>query len=160
MATKTEKSTEVVPASATSVVHRDELQAVIAKAVTEMKQTDFDAEQQMLDILEANSIEELLNATTVLHLADLIGTPITIHGATLGDSKFEDSLLPMYAVIRAEFDDGSRQLITCGAAQVIGVLVAAQAKGWFPFRCAASSIVAASGNTVIKLENPPERVRR
>ena len=157
MATKTNPSAEVVPASTTSLVHRDELQAVIAKAVSEMKQTEFDAEQQMLDILEANSIEELLSASEVLHLADLIGTPITIHGATLGDSKFEDSMLPMYAVIRAEFDDGKRALITCGAAQVIGVLVTAQAKGWFPFRAAAQSAIAGSGNTVIKLGNPPAR---
>jgi len=150
MSTKTaSKSTDV------ATTRKDQLLAVANAAMSEMRSDEYDAEEALLQILEAESIEDALSSD-VVHLTDIIGTTMTVHSATLQESKFADSMMPAYAVMRVEFEDGSKAIVTTGATQPLSVLITAQAKQWFPFKCSSVMLTAASGNDVIKLVTVPK----
>jgi hypothetical protein len=141
---------ETTTATAVEVSRSEKLREIAAAAIAEMQATEFDSEQMMFDILEANSLDDILDSQ-VVHLKDIIGIPITILSAQLQESKFEDGMIPAYAVMRVEFDSGERAVVTCGASQVIAALVKAQIAGWYPFRCNTVSIKTGAGFEVIKL---------
>ncbi len=149
------KGNNVAKTNTTVVVdRREELQQMAATAIAAMKSTEFDTEQMMFDIMDADSIDDILGSE-VLHLRDIIGVPFTVNGAELQDSTYEVGFMPVYAVMRVTFDDGQSGIVTTGAAQVVATLVAATAKEWFPFRVSTVEIITSSGNSVVKFVKAP-----
>lgn len=141
------------PATATAsavALNEDQKRELIQKAMVELKASEFDAEQQIFDFLDAMSIDDILDSQ-VIHLEDIIGTPMTVKSAQLQDSTYENSMLPAYAVMRVEFDDGTTGIVTTGATQIVSALLAIQTKGWFPFRCNTVELQTSGGNRVFKL---------
>lgn len=133
---------------------KEEMQAQLAATIAEMKSDDFDPEQLMLDVMEAQTIDDILG-DSVVHMKEIIGTPMTVHSAQLQNSGFEESAIPAYAVMRVQFDDGRRAVVTCGALQVVMALIAAQKRGFFPFRCSSVMVTSSKGNDVIRLTAAP-----
>lgn len=130
------------------------LQKMVDDAVADMTADEFDVGKMITDIMAAETLDDVLG-TNVIGLRDIIGTPMTIHSAELQKSTFEDSPMPTYSVMRVEFDDGERALVTSGAVQVVAALVKFHHEGWFPTRVSSVAIETGSGNTVIKLTKPP-----
>lgn len=128
--------------------------AVAAKAMAEMQAGEFDTEQMMFDIMEAQSIDDILDSD-VVHLKDIIGTPFTVESAELQKSEYADSFIPAYAVMHVAFDDGTKAIVTTGATQVVAALVKAHSAGWFPFRVSTAMLTTSNGNDVIKLVRAP-----
>lgn len=149
---------QVVTAAEVEAVRQEKLREIASQAIAEMKEAgaDFDEEQMMFDILEAQSFEDILGES-VIHLKDIIGVPITVHSCTLQESKFEGGFLPAYAVMRVEFDDGARAVVTTGAAQVVASMVKAHAAGWFPVRFSTTMITTGNGFDVIKMAKAPDK---
>jgi hypothetical protein len=153
MVTKTKpESTELVPTS----VDLTKLPAAIQAAINEMSEQDgeFDPERMILDIMEATSLDDILESTAV-HLKDIIGVPFTINSAKLQDSDYDESTLPKYAVIFATLDDGENIVITTGAATVVAQVVKAHMMKGFPWRVSSSLATSSRGYDVIKLRKAP-----
>jgi len=142
-------STEVVSTS----VDLEKLPESIRAAIAEMSEgdaTDFDPERMILDIMEAQNLDDILESTAV-HLKDIIGVPFTINSVKLQDSEYTDSTLPKYAVIFATLDDGENIVITTGATTVVAQCVKAHMLKGFPWRVSSSMATSAKGFDVVKL---------
>ncbi len=124
----------------------------IQLAITEMKVQpgEFDYEKMLSDIFEADSLDAALDTADVVHLQDIIGTPITIRGAHLADSDFAGSVLPVFAIMDVTYDNGDEAIVTVGATQCVALLVKAHTAGWFPMRVNTRSDTTSAGNTVIR----------
>ena len=137
---------------------KESAMAVAQKAIVEMSSSgEFDYEEMITGIMEAESIDELLSSE-VVHLKDIIGTPFTVHSAQVQQSEYKDSFLPVYAVMKVTYDDGREAIVTTGATQVVAVMVKAHASGFFPFRCSTSMTTTSNGNDVVKLIKAPDKL--
>ncbi len=152
------KEPELLPdVVSTPKVDLDRLPDAIRRTIAEMSQdeaTEYNPERMILDIMEAQSIDDILESTAV-HLRDIIGVPFTINRVKLQESDYEASTLPKYAVIFATLDDGENVVITTGAATVVAQCVKATMEGWLPMRVSSSVAVSSKGYDVVKLRKAP-----
>lgn len=108
------------------------LTKTFADAAKEMVNEGATAESIALDILNANSVDDILGST-VIALSDIIGTPFTIHSASLNESDFADGL-GAYVAMQVTFDDGTKSVVTSGATSVVAQVVSMHQKGYLPYR--------------------------
>lgn len=111
---------------------QQQLYATMEEAAASMVQEGATAESIALDILNADSIDDILGKT-VIGLQDIIGTPFTIHSGRLNKSDFTDGL-PAYVVMDVEFDDGTKGVVTSGAMSVVAQVIAMHKGGYLPYR--------------------------
>ena len=130
--------------------------AAAQSAMAEMQSGEFDSEKMMFDIMEADSLDAILESD-VVHMKDIIGTPITVNSAELQKSEYEASFIPAYAVMRVTYDDGTDAIVTTGATQIVATLVKAHSAGWFPFRVSTVMLQTGAGNDVIKFVKAPPK---
>lgn len=154
MAKTTEVATSATNGAVDIAPDRAQAIAVAQAAMAEMKSTEFDTEQMLVDIMQAQSMDDILGSE-VVHLKDIIGVPFTVLSAELQESKFEDSFIPAYAVMRVKFDDGNTAIVTTGASQVVATLVKMHANKWFPYRVGTAMLTTSKGNDVVKFVKPP-----
>jgi hypothetical protein len=100
----------------------------------EMVESDEDVANQIGErIMNAQSLEEALSASAskLDKARDLVGRNMTIQRATL---RRTDQGLGVYAVIEA-IDHETEDFVTfsCGAANVLRMLVKAKQADWYPF---------------------------
>lgn len=156
---ETTMTTKAVAKNPTAVEKAKRVRELAQRAMTEMKSSgEFDAEQMILDIMEADDLDALLDSSTVYHLRDIVGTPFTINRVELQESDYAESALPAYAVIYAVLDDEREVIVTTGATTVVAQLVKMHMAGWFPARVSSTSDETSNGYTVIKLCKAPEPV--
>jgi hypothetical protein len=93
-------------------------------------------------ILGAETSAEVLAATSMRTVEDLIGTDpgahsplLRIHGAKPLASTFEDGPSCFAVVDVEEVASGQRYKLTCGARAVQAAILAHTYRGWLPFEC-------------------------
>src|ERR1700722_17811200 len=87
-------------------------------------------------IMEAKSLEELLNPPQdTLNEDTLAGTPFMVYGIEWRRTTYtEAGGLPIYAMVTIVRPGSSdRELLTCGATNVVAALRTAEKNGWLPF---------------------------
>lgn len=137
-------------AVATKPVDKAEIvKSRLAQATAEMTNPTKTAEEIAYDILQANTLEEILGST-VLHMEDLEGQSFMVKGASLTASDYKEGL-GAYAVIDAVMGNGERAVIISGATNVVAQLIAMHAKKFYPAWVQFKSAQTGSGFTAWRL---------
>lgn len=85
-------------------------------------------------ILEASSINEILNQQTNLKVEDIEGEPLTIQSASFMSSGFKEGP-GIYAIIQAVRENtGEVVNVSCGGTNVLAQIIRAMQLGAMPFR--------------------------
>jgi len=104
------------------------------EAAASMVADDPSADDMMLDILTAKTVEDVLGGSNnAIHLQDIIGKPFTIVKATLRESDYEAGL-PAFVVLNVTFDDGTNGVVTTGASTVVAQCIRMHQLDAFPQR--------------------------
>lgn len=70
-------------------------------------------------ILDATSVADVLGTSSATHARDYLNTPFVLTGVRFNKSTFEDGGPSFYALLEGADDNGEKQVITCGARNVI-----------------------------------------
>lgn len=115
----------------------------------------------LLKALDAMTLEEATDTGTVLGARDnVLGERLRMTDVTFLDSDPElESPVPIFAVIDCFRElDGTQVKVSCGAEQVIGVLIRACEMDWFPFDAELYSVSLGKTRNAINLRLAPQRV--
>ena len=101
-------------------------------------------DQAVLDIaariLQAETVEKVLEKATTVEFAELVGVPVTVHGFKMMPSPIEEGI-GAYAVIDFTYaDNGTHQITTTSALGVLAQLARTYQLGGFPLACAVMEI--------------------
>lgn len=110
-------SNDVVPASE---------QRLLEFMTAAQNQAPVDPQQAQLDIirriLAGNSAADVLEQTSALHAADVLGDVLQIIGFTFNESTFDGKGPQFYMLIECVDADGEPFKVTCGAVNVMAQL--------------------------------------
>lgn len=115
----------------------------------------------LLKALDAQTIEEATDTGQVLGAKEnVLGERLRMTGVTFLDSDPElESTVPIFAVIDCFRElDGTQVKVSCGAEQVLGVLIRACEMDWFPFDAELYSVSLGKAKNAINLRLAPQRV--
>jgi len=149
-------ATEQTPASV-------ELDPVVAAIIARVRATGRygSASVFLLKALDAQSIEEATDTGQVLGAKEnVLGERLRMTNVTFLDSDPElESTVPIFAVIDCFREmTGEAVKVSCGAEQVLGVLIRACEMDWFPFDAELYSVSLGKARNAINLRLAPTRV--
>jgi hypothetical protein len=136
-----------------------DVQAVVDRASATGKYSSVNA--FLAQALNADTIEQATEVGEVIQAADHLNERIRYMDVVFLDSDPElESDIPIFAVctVVREMGDGVQEKMTCGAGHVVGVLIRAAEKGWFPFDAELVSVGLGAGRKAINLQLSPQRV--
>lgn len=138
---------------------RADVQAVIDRAAATGRYSSINP--FMTQALNADTIEEATEIGEVIQGGDHLNERIRYLDVMFLDSDPElESDVPIFAVctVIREMGDGTRERMSIGAGHVVGVLMRAAEKDWFPFDAQLVSNGLGAGRKAINLVLAPERV--
>lgn len=108
---------------------------------------------RMLDrLLNVSDIESLASMFSGMDSsADVIGIPLMVHGFVLRESDYDGGVGRYATVFATRRDDGSEVTFNTGALTILGTLLVAQSRGWFPLTAHVAEKRVKSGNIAYNL---------
>lgn len=87
------------------------------------------------EIMESQSLDELLENSEPEDLTSFVGRVITIREYSVNDSEFQNGA-PIYLALKVTDEEtGERRVITTGEQNVMAQVIRAKDAGWLPFKC-------------------------
>ena len=104
------------------------------EAARDMIAQDMTEQEMVTDILNKDSLEDILGGSTAVGLQSMLGVPFTIHRVDLRESDYADGL-PAFAVIHAFLDETNEaRVITTGSSVVVAQCISMHRGGHLPQR--------------------------
>lgn len=111
--------------------------------------------------LNAATLEEATNIGEVISGKEHRNERIRFMDVQFLESDPElDSTIPLFALatVVREMGDGVEEKLSCGADHVLGTLIAAKEKGWFPFDAEIVGVDLGPGRQALNLRLAPRKV--
>lgn len=134
-APKAKASTDIEPAKPNKLAELSfvDLKSLLEKAKDDAVTNPAEIEERIFQqMLQANSLEELLTPQQVISWRDILDEPVTVKSVRFNESDFGDGD-GIYAVIDGEIG-GKPVVLSCGARTPMIQLLIAQHQGWLPAR--------------------------
>lgn len=85
------------------------------------------------EIMDADSVEEVLREREALHARDIVNTPLILHGFELREGTYEDSQTGYYAAMTVSRPGADvTRIVTCGGMKVLAKLMKLDQFGEWP----------------------------
>ena len=91
-------------------------------------------------ILDATSLDDVLNKQAVVKLKDYVGRPLVVQSVRWGESDYEGGV-PFYAIVDAVVEaTGEKVVASCGGQQVLAQLYMMARNNWLPARVTVDTV--------------------